>query len=406
MNFRINGQSFVAEPRPGECLRTFLRSLGWFGVKKGCDAGDCGACTVWLDGKPVHSCLLPAFRAANREVTTIEGLSANGDLHPIQQAFLDAQAFQCGFCSAGMIMTSASLSEEQKQDLPFHLKGNLCRCTGYRSIDDALHGRKTKEEDIAGKACGAGLGNPFGPAIVTGKARYTMDVAVDNLLHLKVLRSPHAHARIRSIDTKAAQTIPGVVQIFTWEDVPRRLFSTALHEDHLVDPDDTYILDNVVRFVGQRVAAVVAETESIAEAACRLIDVTYEPLPPVFDPVAAMKPGAPLLHDRGLGGTGNVYVDIHGEVGSVANGFAAADVVHEATYSTSRAQHVHLETHGSIAWQDAEGRLHVRTSSQAPFVVQGKLAHVFGLPNRKIHVFTERVGGGFGGKQEMVTEDL
>jgi Molybdopterin-binding domain of aldehyde dehydrogenase len=158
--------------------------------------------------------------------------------------------------------------------------------------------------------------------------------------------------------------------------------------------------------VGKRVAAVVAETESIAEAACRLIDVTYEPLPPVFDPVEAMKPGAPLLHDKGLGGTGNVYVDIHGEVGSAADGFAAADVVHEATYSTSRVQHVHLETHGSIAWQDAEGRLHVRTSSQAPFIVQGKLAHLFGLPNRNIHVFTERVGGGFGGKQEMVTEDL
>ena len=262
MRYTINGKLFDAEPRPGQCLRTFVRTLGWFGVKKGCDAGDCGACTVWLDGKPVHSCLVPAFRAANREVTTIEGLSANGDLHPIQQAFLDAQAFQCGFCSAGMIMTSASLSEEQKQDLPFHLKGNLCRCTGYRSIVDALHGTKNTEEDIAGKACGAGLGNPFGPAIVTGKARYTMDLAVDNLLHLKVLRSPHAHARIRSIDTKTAQAIPGVVQIFTWEDVPRRLFSTALHEDHLVDPDDTYVLDNVVRFVGQRVVAVAAETRS------------------------------------------------------------------------------------------------------------------------------------------------
>jgi CO/xanthine dehydrogenase Mo-binding subunit/aerobic-type carbon monoxide dehydrogenase small subunit (CoxS/CutS family) len=406
MHYKINGKLFDAEPRPGQCLRTFVRELGWFGVKKGCDAGDCGACTVWLDGKPVHSCLIPAFRAANREVTTIEGLACDGDLHPMQKAFIGAQAFQCGFCTAGMIMTSASLSEEERQDLPFRLKGNLCRCTGYRSIDDAFHGTRSTEEDTAGRACGASLGNPFGPAIVTGKARYTMDVAVDNLLYIKVLRSPHAHARIRGIEIKTALTIPGVVQLFTWEDVPRRLFSTATHEDHLVDPDDSYVLDNVVRFVGQRVVAVVAESEAAAEAACREVRVDYEVLPAVFDPAVAMEPNAPILHDKGTEAKGNIYAEIHGEVGCVKDGFAAADALHEMTYSTSRVQHVHLETHGSIAWKGDDGRIHVRTSSQAPFIVHQKLCHVFGLTPNKLHVFTERVGGGFGGKQEMVTEDL
>src|SRR6202163_2425710 len=124
MRYKINGKLFDAEPRPGQCLRTFARGLGWVGVKKSCDAG---ACTVWLDGKPVHSCLVPAFRAANREVTTIEGLSSNGDLHPMQQAFLGAQAFQCGFCTAGMILTAASFNGEQRANLPAALKGNLCR---------------------------------------------------------------------------------------------------------------------------------------------------------------------------------------------------------------------------------------------------------------------------------------
>lgn len=406
MKYTVNGALFCTEPQAGQCLRTLLRDFGVFGVKKGCDAGDCGACTVWLDGEPVHSCLVPAFRAAGRDITTIEGLAPEGQLHAIQQAFLDSQAFQCGFCTAGMIMTAASLDEHGRQDLPHALKGNLCRCTGYRSIDDALHNRKSAEDDIAGKACGASLANPFGESIVTGRARYTMDVALDDLLHLKVVRSPHAHARVRGIDSTKALTMPGVVAVFTWEDVPRRLFSTATHEDHLVDPDDTYVLDNVVRFAGQRVAAVVAETEAAADNACRVIEIDYEVLPAVFDPVAAMEPHAPILHDKGLAAKGNIYVDIHGEVGSVKDGFAAATAIHEGTYSTPRVQHAHLETHGSIAWTSADGRLHVRTSSQAPFITQQKLCHVFGLKPSQVHVFTERVGGGFGGKQEMLSEDL
>src|SRR6476661_2011726 len=292
MKFSLNGKSISAAPAPGQCLRTFLREQGCLGVKKGCDAGDCGACTVWLDGTPFHSCLVPAFRAAGREITTIEGLAQDGALHPMQQAFLNAQSFQCGFCAAGMIMTAAALSEEQRADLPHALKGNLCRCTGYRSIHDAFAGVTEIEEDVAGKACGTSVPNPFAEGIVTGRAGYTIDVAVEGLLHLKVLRSPHAHARILAIGRNKAMAVPGVVEIFTWEDVPRRLYSTALHEDHLVDPDDTYVLDNVVRFVGQRVAAVVAETVGAAEEACRLLDVEYELLPAVFDPEEAMRPGA------------------------------------------------------------------------------------------------------------------
>jgi CO/xanthine dehydrogenase Mo-binding subunit/aerobic-type carbon monoxide dehydrogenase small subunit (CoxS/CutS family) len=413
MNYKVNGKTYSAEPDPGQCLRTFLRDLGMYGVKKGCDAGDCGACTVLMDGTPFHSCLVPAFRGAGREITTIEGMAKeNGELHPMQQAFLDAPAFQCGYCTAGMILTTSTFDDEKKANLPRSLKGNLCRCTGYRSIADAIEGKASTEADVAGSALGASLHNPFGHDIVTGHARYTLDIPPpDGLLHLKVLRSVHAHARIRSIDKTKALAVPGVVDVYTWEDVPRKLYSSALHEDHLVDPDDMYILDNVMRFVGQRVAAVVAENEGAAEEGCRALEVDYEVLPHVFDPERAMEPGAPVLHDKGrnAGGMGpkpNVYLDLHGEVGSIAAGFKAAEVVHERTYSTSRMQHVHLETHASLAWRSDDGRLQVRTSSQAPFIVQTKLAYLFGMYQRDIHVFTERVGGGFGGKQEMVTEDL
>jgi putative selenate reductase molybdopterin-binding subunit len=409
MTYIVNGRDFHEEPRPGQCLRTFVRSLGAHGVKKGCDAGDCGACTVWLDGDPVHSCITPAFRAEGREVTTIEGLGTPENLHPVQRQFRDAPGFQCGFCTAGMIMTSATFTDQQKQDLPRALKGNLCRCTGYRAIEDALNGVVEIEEAAPGEAVGTSVGAPAATDVVTGRAEYTMDTEMEGMLHLKVLHSPHAHARIASIDKTAALAVPGVHRVYTWQDVPQKRFNTAIHTDHLVDPDDTLILDNVMRFVGQRVAAVVADSVAAAEEGCRQVNVDYEVLPAVFDPEEAMAGGAPQLH-----GTQdpfihdpqrNILIELHGEIGDVAAGFAEADVIHEGTYFSPRVQHAHLETHGSIAWME-DGRLHVRTSSQSPSICKLKLSHLFDLRPDQLRVFCKRVGGGFGGKQEVISEDL
>ncbi|MCW2588477.1 MAG: putative hypoxanthine oxidase XdhD [Mycobacterium sp.] len=187
MTYTVNGEPFEAEPEPGQCLRTFVRSLGAHGVKKGCDAGDCGACTVWLDGDPVHSCITPAFRADGREVTTIEGLGTPDDMHPMQKQFRDAPGFQCGFCTAGMIMTAATFTEEQKKDLPRALKGNLCRCTGYRAIEDAVNGVSAIEEAKPGQAVGTSVGAPAATGVVTGTVEFTMDAQMEGMLHLKVL---------------------------------------------------------------------------------------------------------------------------------------------------------------------------------------------------------------------------
>lgn len=279
MSFEINGHSFSDQPQPGQCLRTFLRQLGHFGVKKGCDAGDCGACTVLLNGEPVHACIIPAFRAEGHAVTTIEGLAPDDGLHPMQQAFLEAQGFQCGFCTSGMILTCASLNQAQRQDLGAALKGNLCRCTGYRAIEDAVNGKINVEDAEPGAAFGRSISAPAAPQIVTGKARYTFDVAMANMLHIKMLRSPHPHARIVSINTSAARAMPGVHAVLTHEDAPTTLFSTARHEVDAMDPEDTRVLDDIVRFIGQKVAAVVADSEAIAEEACRRIDVVYDLLP-------------------------------------------------------------------------------------------------------------------------------
>ncbi|MBR0995172.1 molybdopterin-dependent oxidoreductase [Bradyrhizobium japonicum] len=413
MSFEVNGQPFARGPRAGQCLRTFLRELGHFGVKKGCDAGDCGACTVLLDGEPVHSCLIPAFRAEGHAITTIEGLGGDHGTHPMQQAFLDAQGFQCGFCTAGMILTCASLNQAQRTDLGTALKGNICRCTGYRAIEDALLGKTNVEASVeAGAAFGRSLPAPAGPDIVRGTARYTFDTAMDGLLHVKLVRSPHAHARIVAIDKSDALRVPGVHAVLTHEDAPSMLISTARHEMDWMDPEDTRVLDEVVRFIGQRVAAIVAESEAAAEEACRRIKVGYEILPALIDPEQAMAPGAPILHpdrtsaNRIADAQRNLAAETHGEYGDVATALATSAVTYEGTFHSHRVQHAALETHGGLAWLDDAGVLNVRTSTQVPFLTRRALADIFELPPDKVRVFCERVGGGFGGKQEMFVEDI
>ncbi|MEO8319589.1 MAG: molybdopterin-dependent oxidoreductase [Bradyrhizobium sp.] len=412
MSFEINGKTFAQSPQAGQCLRTFLRQLGHFGVKKGCDAGDCGACTVLLDGEPVHSCLIPAFRAEGHAVTTIEGLAPDGGTHPMQQAFLDAQGFQCGFCTAGMILTCASLNQAQRQDLGASLKGNICRCTGYGSIEDALNGKTNVEDAAPGTAFGRSLPAPAGPNVVRGAERYTFDVVPEGLLHIKMLRSPHPHAKIISIDKDAALKIPGVHAVLTYEDAPDRLFSTARHEKDWMDPEDTKVLDQVVRFIGQKIAAVVAETEAAAEEGCRRLKVDYEILPAVIDPAQAIAPGAPVIHGdkttthRVANSSRNIAAETHGEFGDVATALAQAAVTYQGTFTTQRVQHAALETHGGLAWADADGVLTVRSSTQVPFLTRRALADIFNLAPDKVRMFCERVGGGFGGKQEMFVEDI
>ena len=412
MSYQINGKAFSERPQAGQCLRTFLRELGHFGVKKGCDAGDCGACTVLIDGEPVHSCIVPAFRAEGHAVTTIEGLAPDSGTHPMQQAFLDAQAFQCGFCTSGMILTCASLNQAQRQDLGASLKGNLCRCTGYRAIEDALNGKTNIEAAAAGTAFGRSLPAPAGPQLVRGEARYTFDTVIEGLLHIKMLRSPHPHAKIISIDKTAALAVAGVHAVLSFEDAPDRLFSTARHEKAWMDPDDTRVLDNIVRFVGQKVAAVVAETEAAAEEGCRRLKVDYDVLPDVIDPAQAIAAGAPRLHPdktrehRVANAQRNIVAETHGEYGDVAGALAQAAVSYEGTFTTQRVQHAALETHGGLAWIDPTGILNVRSSTQVPFLTRRALTEIFDLPPDKVRVFCERVGGGFGGKQEMFVEDI
>ena len=247
--------------------------------------------------------------------------------------------------------------------------------------------------------------------LATGRGAFVDDLALPGMLHARILHSPHAHARIRKIDASHARAMPGVACVLTHEDVPRVPYTTAGQGWPEPSPYDAVMLDRKVRFVGDRVAVVAAEDPELAQRACEAIRVEYDVLPAVLDPERSMDPGAPVIHDQpdasGIKDAGrNLAAALEAEVGDVAKGFAEAERVFEATYRVPYVQQSSIEPHITITWLDEDNRLVVRTSTQVPFHVRRIIAPLLEIPIRRIRVIKPRVGGGFGGKQEILIEDL
>ncbi|NLE76406.1 MAG: molybdopterin-dependent oxidoreductase, partial [Chloroflexi bacterium] len=471
----VNGEERTFEVVPAERLLDLLRRAGYMGVKHGCDDGTCGACTILLDGRAVPSCLLLAAQAHGHRIVTAEGLGAPKAPDVLQRAFVARGAIQCGFCTPAMLLAAKELLERTlhptEAEVRGALAGVLCRCTGYVKPVEAVlaAAAELRGEGPAGPLpwlawpqaeAGQGPRPPTQPPssadgwqpqaaptpldlrlreapwmvapweegqptrvvgwsqpkvdgmkLASGRASFTDDVQPPGLLHARLLLSPHAHARIRRIDASRAHALPGVRTVLTFEDLPPVRFTSAGQSYPHPSPADTLSLEQKVRFVGDRVAAVAAESPQAAEEALALIDVEYELLPAVLAPEAAMQPGAPVIHDEpdALGiheAARNLAAHVEAEAGDPDGAFAAAHLVLEREYRVHAVQAAPLETHTCLTWWDEDDRLVIRTSTQVPFHVRRILAPVLGLPARRIRVIKPRIGGGFGVKQDLVIEDI
>jgi len=409
MRLRVNGAFHEIDPAPGEMLSTTLRErLGLTGTKIGCGEAECGSCTVLIDGAPVLACTFPAARADGRQVRTIEGLAAPDRLHPLQESFVVHGAVQCGFCIPGQIMTAAALLERNpdptEAEIRHALKDTLCRCAGYptivRSVQAAARALRTGEAIAApalreGKdtrAVGKVVPRPDAVEKVTGKAMFTDDFAYPGMLVGRALRAGVPHATLVRLETDAARRLDGVRAVLTAADIP----GEPNHGLVVRDWPTLIGVGEKVRYVGDAVALVAAETAEIAERALAMIVAEYERLPVVTDPVQSRQPDAPRLHQKG-----NLLKHIRVRKGDVEAGFRESAVVLEQTYRSAMTEHAFLEPECSIARPLPDGRIEVVVGSQIPYSDREQIARVLGVRHDQVRVIGAVIGGGFGGKEDI-----
>jgi putative selenate reductase molybdopterin-binding subunit len=433
ISIEVNGTPHEVEVDDRSTLVELLRDhLGLTGTKIGCDRGECGACTVLMDGKPVYSCSTLAVWADGRTIETVEGLGRGDGVSALQQAFIDHNAQQCGFCTSGQLMTATALTADNPQpaadDVRAAMAGNLCRCSNYNAIVEAVLAAAGTTSSASAAAASDGSTASLTPLQtvghdtqrigaserVTGQATYSRDVRLPGMLYGRVLRSPHPHARIRGIDVSKAEALPGVRAVITHENAPiiwgagsisgGRQYSDQVKE---ITKHRRYIFNNPARYVGQPVAAVAAVNRHVAEEALALIEVDYEQLPFVIDPEAALEPDAPKIWPEGnlSPDTRNNHEPMTSRRGDIEEGFGAADLVFEDRYSTAFVQDAQAEPRCCVAQWDGD-KLTLYTPTQGISNCRHDTARDLGIPDSNVRIVCQYMGGGFGNKNQNQDADL
>jgi CO/xanthine dehydrogenase Mo-binding subunit/aerobic-type carbon monoxide dehydrogenase small subunit (CoxS/CutS family) len=411
--FTINSREIEMDILPDDLLIDVLRErLNLTGTKKGCGKGDCGVCTILLNGKAFNACLLPAYKVQGCSIVTIEGIGGAEPVHPIQKAFIDHGAVQCGFCSPGMILSAKALLEQNSnpsaEEIKEAISGNLCRCTGYKKIIEAVREAsfilrgKAFQEQKASKKKGSGLigtpqANILAKGKVLGRTQFGADFQMEGMAYIKILRSPYPHALILRIDTSEAEKVPGVVGVITSKDIPGENWFELIRNLK----DQPVLAHEKVRYEGEAIAAVAATSSKIAEEAVDRIHVEYKPLEPVWKASDALLEGAPLIHAQG-----NLINSRRLVKGDITKGFDEADVVVEESFHTPMVEHAYLEPEAGIAYLDDLGRLVVKTCCQDAHLIQRNLSRILGIVKERIRVVQTDTGGGFGGKIDLTTQGI
>jgi CO/xanthine dehydrogenase Mo-binding subunit/aerobic-type carbon monoxide dehydrogenase small subunit (CoxS/CutS family) len=392
----INGVRREADVEPDASLLVLLRDgLGLRGTKNACEEGECGSCSAWLDGELVCACLVPAVQAAGREVRTVEALTVDGELHAVQEALVAAGAVQCGFCTPGLSVAISDLLERSPEpsdgEIRDALAGTFCRCTGYAKIVDAVHiaaGRAAGPTGVGLGRVGESARRVDGEPKVTGSFEYGADLHADGMLHGVTVRSPHASARILAIETERAEAVSGVHAVLTASHVPGKPTFGLEYSDQPV------LASDVVRYEGEPVALVAAETLAEARAAAKLVDIEYEPLPVVSDMERALRQDAPLVHPFG-----NTLRHVHIEHGDLDT--AEADVWVEGYYETPLQDQAALGTEAGLALPAEDGGVDLRVMTQWLHVDRQQIAPCLDLPEEKVRVSLTGLGGAFGSREDV-----
>jgi xanthine dehydrogenase molybdopterin-binding subunit B/aerobic-type carbon monoxide dehydrogenase small subunit (CoxS/CutS family) len=404
LSFRINGRDVTERLDPSARLSLVLRErLGLRGTKVGCDAGDCGACTVLLDRAPVCACLVAAGQVEGRDVVTVEGVGActtHGAM--LQASFLRHGAAQCGICTPGMLVAGAALLDEKPRPSEHEtldaLGGVLCRCTGYRKIIDAVMLATVANEAPAlpqsGAAVGARVERLDGVAKVMGREMFGADHWPDGTLLARAIRSPYHRARFRLGDIAAfVAEQPGVVRVFIAADIPGE------NRFGVIPPlaDQPALAETEARFKGEAVALVAGEPEAMRDLDLAAFPITWEPLPALLDIDDAVAEGAPLVHAHR---PGNILIRGRVVRGDVDGGLAASDVTVEATFETGFVEHAYIEPEAGFAERHGE-RITVAACTQSPYLDRDDTARILGLSPEQVRIVPTAVGGGFGSKLDL-----